>query len=111
MRLINRGCRPKARQSANERAACVHGIGNFAFMHFQLLPRNFIMTDTTTHPACEHHHLAAARHVAAAYHHMQAIDQHNDCHNDAANTHAATAQTESAAAHEHSATACAMSKK
>ena len=69
------------------------------------------MTETTIHPACEHHHLAAARHVAAAYHHMQAIDEHNDCHNDAAKALASTAQTESAAAHEHSATACAMSKK
>jgi hypothetical protein len=69
------------------------------------------MTETTTHPACEHHHLAAARHVAAAYHHMKAIDEYNDCHNDAAKTLAATAQSESAAAHQHSATACAMSKK
>jgi hypothetical protein len=111
MRLIHRGRRLKARRSANGRATCAYGIGNFASMHFQLLPRNFIMTETITHPACEHHHLAAARHVAAAYHHMQAVDAHNDCHNGAAETHAASAQTESAAAHEHSATACAMSKK
>jgi hypothetical protein len=70
-----------------------------------------IMTDTTTHPACEHHHLAAARHVAAAYHHFQAIDQHNLCDHDAAKTHADLAQMESVAAHQHSAVACEHSKK
>jgi hypothetical protein len=94
-----------------QRATFCRGIGTLAFTHFQLLPRNFNMSETTTHPACEHHHLAAARHVAAAYHHMQAIDEHNDGHNDAAKALGTTAQTESAAAHEHSATACAMSKK
>lgn len=30
-----------------------------------------------SHPACEHHHLAAARHVAAAYHPLQAVAQHD----------------------------------
>jgi hypothetical protein len=66
---------------------------------------------TPTHPACEHHHLAAARHVAAAYHHLQAIDQHNDCHHDVAKTHAETAQSDSAAAQKHSMAAASQSKK
>ena len=101
----------KARRLAYGRETYAHGVGSFAFVHFKPLPRKFIMNDTTTHPACEHHHLAAARHVAAAYHHLKAIDEHNDCHNDAAKTFAATAQTESAAAYQHSATACTMSKK
>ena len=40
------------------------------------------MSDTTIHPACEHHHMAAARHVAAAYHHFQAVAALNSCSND-----------------------------
>jgi hypothetical protein len=80
-----------------------------SFHHNHL--KGFLMADTPVHPACEHHHLAAARHVTAAYHHMQAIDQHKQCDHAAAGSHADSATAESAEAHKHSASACAMSKK
>lgn len=45
-----------------------------------------IMSDTKSHPACEHHHLAAGRHVAAAYHHLQAVAQHDKSNHKEAKT-------------------------
>lgn len=69
------------------------------------------MSDTTTHPACEHHHMAAARHVAAAYHHFQAVAALNSCSHDQAQTHAANADAESTAAHKCSMMAGQQSHK
>ncbi len=69
------------------------------------------MSDTTKHPACEHHHLAAARHVAAAYHHFQAVAAHDSCNHEQAQTHAAAADAESTAAHKCSMTAGQHSHK
>lgn len=63
------------------------------------------MSDTKSHPACEHHHMAAARHVAAAYHHFQAVAALDSCNHELAQTHAATADAESGAAHKCSMTA------
>lgn len=63
------------------------------------------MSDTTSHPSCEHHHLAAARHVAAAYHHMQAIAEHDKGNHQAGATLATTAQTEGEGACHHGKTA------
>lgn len=57
------------------------------------------MSDTKSHPSCEHHHLAAAHHVAAAYHHLQAIDQHDKCNPGEAKIHTDAAQKEDGAAH------------
>ncbi len=68
-------------------------------------------TTRTSHPACEHHHLAAARHVAAAYHHFQAAAALDSCSHDQAETHAAEANTESTAAHKCSMTAGQQSHK
>ena len=69
------------------------------------------MSDTKSHPACEHHHKAAARHVAAAYHHFQAVAALNSCNHELAETCAATADTESAAAHKCSMNAAQHSHK
>lgn len=69
------------------------------------------MSDTKSHPSCEHHHLAAAHHVAAAYHHLQAIDQHDKNDHKGAKAQADTADWESAAAHKHSKTACEHARK
>lgn len=69
------------------------------------------MTDTTSHPSCEHHHLAAARHVAAAYHHMQAIAEHDKGNHKAGETLAAAAHNESGDANKHSANAVAHCHK
>ena len=70
-----------------------------------------IMSDTKSHPACEHHHMAAARHVAAAYHHFQAAAALESCNHEQAQTHAATADAESGAAHKCSMTAGQQSHK
>ena len=69
------------------------------------------MSDTTSHPACEHHHMAAARHVAAAYHHFQAVAALDSCSHELAQSHATKADAESTAAHKCSMTAAAHSHK
>lgn len=69
------------------------------------------MSDTKSHPSCEHHHLAAAHHVAAAYHHLQAIDQHDKCNPGAAVEHADAANKEDGKAHECSMRAAEHSNK
>ena len=69
------------------------------------------MSGTTSHPACEHHHMAAARHVAAAYHHLQAVAALDSCNHEQAQPHAATADAESTAAHKCSMTAAQHSHK
>ena len=63
------------------------------------------MSSTTSHPSCEHHHLAAARHVAAAYHHMKAIEEHDKGNHEGGEKLATTAQTEGMDAHQHAKTA------
>ncbi len=78
--------------------------------HFHHLEGD-IMSDTKSHPSCEHHHLAAARHVAAAYHHLQAVAEHDKTYSAGAKTHCDAAHKDSGAALKHSTTAVEHSRK
>ena len=75
------------------------------------IQRENTLSDTTSHPACEHHPMAAARHIAAAYHHFQALAALSSCSHDQAQTHTAHADAESTAAHKCSMMAGQQSHK